>query len=55
MIWKKSGLTTKLRYEIPTFSFVVKKTPDEGIGPPELSRTKAPSALAGESNLAALP
>jgi len=55
MIWKKSGLTTKLRYEIPTFSFVVKKTPDEGIGSPELSRTKAPSALAGESNLAALP
>ena len=54
MILKKSGLTTKLRWEIPTFSFAVKKTPDEGMGSPELSRMKPPSVFAAESNLTAL-
>jgi hypothetical protein len=53
MILKKSGLTTKLRWEIPTFSFAVKKTPDEGMGSPYLSRTKPTSVFAAESNLTA--
>ena len=54
MLLKKSGLTTNLRWEIPTFSLAVKKTPDKGIGSPELSRTKRLSGLTRESNLAAL-
>jgi len=54
MILKKSALTTKLRWEIPKFSLAVKKTPDEGIGSPALSRMKPPSVFAAESNLTAL-
>ena len=54
MILKKNGQTTNLRWEIPTFSFAVKKTPDEGIGSPELSRMKPPSVFAAEANLPAL-
>ena len=54
MLLKKSGLTTNLRLEIPTFSFAVKKTPDEGMGSPELSRMKPPSVFAAESNLTVL-
>ena len=32
MLLKKSGLTTSLRWEIPMFSFAVKKIPDRGVG-----------------------
>ena len=54
MVLRKNGLTTKLRWEIPTISFAVEKTPDGGVGLPELSKRKWPSVLAGETNLTAL-
>jgi hypothetical protein len=54
MFLKKSGLTPKLRREIPTFGFAAKKPPERGVSSPYLSRTKPPSVLAGEANLTAL-
>ena len=53
MFLKKSGLTPKLRREIPTFGFAAKKPPERGVSSPYLSRTKPPSVLAGESNVTA--